>query len=187
MKIVNLEVFRKLPEGTIYSKYTPTVFDGLKIKGETWEYDFLYQELIGNIDANSSEEFNEICEKSQTEDIDLPLDFDCYERDGLFEKNQLFAIYNEKDIEALINRLKKSTNYQKLETKDIKMKKTDAIILSEVFEKIGIQFGVLDCFIMIRSCIKKDGFIEPTNIFFEFEPNGKFIELTIDKSRELED
>lgn len=38
MKIVNLEEFRKYPEGTLYRQmFDDTCFGELYIKGETWE------------------------------------------------------------------------------------------------------------------------------------------------------
>ncbi len=35
--------------------------------------------------------------------ISYPLDFNCVSRDGVFKKEQLFAIYEKEDIEALID------------------------------------------------------------------------------------
>jgi len=108
MKIVNLEEFRKLPAGTVFSKYEPCVFDGLMVKGDTWSHDFLYQDLIGNIEADGSKQYFEKCEQMQA-GFSADLDFDCLERDGLFEKDQLFAVYEPYDLEQLIGRLQKAS------------------------------------------------------------------------------
>lgn len=105
MKIVNLETFRSLPNGTVFSKYEPCYFDGLKIKVDTWDSDFLYQDLIGNIDADSTEDFTEKCDSASEDGNSIPLDFQCSQRDGLFEKNQLFAVYEKDDLIGLIIRL----------------------------------------------------------------------------------
>ena len=104
MKIVNLKTFKSLPKGTVFSKYMPSVFDGLMIKDTSWDVDFLYQDLIGNIDADSSDDFYYMCQAAERGES-LNLDFDTVERDGLFEDNQLFAIYETNDVEGLICRL----------------------------------------------------------------------------------
>ncbi len=107
MKIVNLETFLSLPSGTIYSKYEPCCFDGLMMKGDSLmkTNDFIYQNLIGNIKAPSSEDFCCNCDKmEQGESVEL--DFDFMGRDGLFEEDQLFAIYENNDIKKLIKALK---------------------------------------------------------------------------------
>ena len=104
MKIVDLKTFRAMPEGTLYSKYRPAYCDGLMIKGETWEYDFLYQDLIGNLKAESSEIEAEQYDKAEAGES-VPLDFNVQGRDGLFEKDQLFAVYEKDDLAGLIARL----------------------------------------------------------------------------------
>lgn len=107
MKILNLEEFRKCPSGTLFSKYSPYVFDGLMVKGETLEYDFIYQNLIGNIECHDSGEFGDKLEYAKETGESISLDFDCMGRDGLFEKNQLFAIYEEEDVKQFIKRITK--------------------------------------------------------------------------------
>lgn len=106
MKIINLEEFRKCPIGTVFSKYEPCIFNGLMIKGDTWETDFIYQDLIGNIECIDSGDFGNKLDEALMTGKSLTMDFDCMQRDGLFEKEQLFAIYEEKDVESFINALK---------------------------------------------------------------------------------
>jgi len=114
MKIVNLEVFRSLPDGTVFSKYNPCIIDGLRIKVETWECDFLYQDLVANIDADSTEDFMEKLFLTEEKGAAMRLDFDCSERDGLYETDQLFAIYEKEDVEGLIARLQQALADSKL-------------------------------------------------------------------------
>ena len=104
MKIVNLKEFINLPIGTVFSKYHPICFDGLMIKNNSIleTMDFCYQNLIGNVKADNTDELYENCEKRTM----IELDFDCIERDGLFKEEQLFAIYEKHDIDALITALK---------------------------------------------------------------------------------
>jgi len=99
MRIVNLTEFMKLPKGTVYSKYSPCVFEGLMVKeNNSGEIDWYYQSLIGNLtDYN---EFFEKCHSYKGESIEL--DFDIIGRDAMYDKGQLFAVYEKKDIENFI-------------------------------------------------------------------------------------
>jgi len=115
MKIVNLETFRALPIGTVFSKYRPQIFDNPMVKDRTTEHDFYYQDLVGNIENIGDFDLFDKCDQmEQDEDINMPLDFDTITRDGLYEKEQLFAVYSEEDVEQLILRLQKAlSDYRK--------------------------------------------------------------------------
>ena len=104
MRIVNLKEFRQLPDGTLFCKYEPCNFSNLMVKSETWEFDFLYEDIVANIKHDSSEEFAENCIKME-EGGSIPLEFHVPTRDGMFEGGQLFAIYEKEDICCLIARL----------------------------------------------------------------------------------
>ena len=108
MRIVNLETFRAMPEGTVYSKFEPDMLEGLMIKGETWEHDFIYQDLIGNIDAHNSEDYGAQIDTAIEGKTEVRFDFHCMGRDGLFEDKQLFAVYDKYDVASLIARLKET-------------------------------------------------------------------------------
>lgn len=109
MKIVNKQEFYNLPSGTLYSDYQPCVFNNLKIKYDTLynndniPFDFYYQDLIGNVFANNGCEFVGILDSAIKNKTSFELDFGSMSRDGLFEENDLFAIYETKDIIALEN------------------------------------------------------------------------------------
>lgn len=111
MRIVNKQEFYNLPKGTLYSYFEPNYFSGLKIKWNTLinsdgkPFDFNYEDLIGNILSDNSQEFYDIIEASIEKKTSFKLDFNCMQRDGLFEENQLFAIYEKEDLESLINKL----------------------------------------------------------------------------------
>ena len=108
MRIVDLKTFRSLPEGVVFMKFRPNVFGELSIKGETWEYDFLYADLTKNILCEGYSEKFEILHKAESDQsLSVKLDFDCYSRDGCFEDDQLFAVYEQSDIDGLIGSLKK--------------------------------------------------------------------------------
>lgn len=110
MKVVNLETFIKLPSGTVFSFYESNVFNGLMIKHTTISgiNDFLYLNLIGNINAFDSDEFFDKCKKLEHGD-NCSLDFETLDRDGLFEKDQLFAVYDKADVLGLMRELHAST------------------------------------------------------------------------------
>jgi hypothetical protein len=109
MRIVSKKEFMKLPIGTVWSYYEPCVFRDLNIKVSDlseWETDFLYDGVIGKIDVQSSEDFTNKCELMEKGES-VPMDFEQTSREGLFDDDQLFAIYEKEDVEKLIIRLQK--------------------------------------------------------------------------------
>jgi hypothetical protein len=122
MKIVNLEEFRKLPVGTLFMNYEPCIFGDLCAKGETWECDFLMEDITHEIDANDCGDFSHKLHEAEEKGTSVVMDFDCtsrdgmfdkkqlfavYSRDGMFDKKQLFAVYEKVDIEMLQDKLKR--------------------------------------------------------------------------------
>lgn len=105
MKIVNRETFLALPEGILFAKYEPNVFEDLCIKGETWGNDFLVQQITDAIAYQGSDDFGDRLDESQSTGCSLPMDFNRLGRDGCFDDDQLFAIWERADVEALIARL----------------------------------------------------------------------------------
>lgn len=105
MKIVNREEFLEYPEGTLFSKYEPCIFGDLCIKGDSLTNDFWYQEINSSIKCNDSGEFSDILLSAQETKESIEMDLDIEGRDGLYDENQLFAVWEEKDVKALIDRL----------------------------------------------------------------------------------
>jgi hypothetical protein len=105
MKIVTLEKFRKLPQGTLFMKYQPCVFDNLNAKGETWDGDFLYENVTCEIHCTGDDDFANRLNSAQETDESLLMDFNATDRDGCFDEDQLFAVYDKRDIEMLIGKL----------------------------------------------------------------------------------
>lgn len=106
MKIVNRETFLKMPKNTVFTKYEPCNFGDLMIKGETLYPDFFQQQVL-QVDCNDSVEFIDILEAARKEGKSFNLDLDCEGRDGLFDEDQLFAVFEKADVEMLIGRLKR--------------------------------------------------------------------------------
>ena len=109
MRIVNLEEFRGLPDGTLFMKYEPCNFGGLCVKIETLGSDFLFEAITDEIEASGSDElFDKLFAAEKDSTISLEMDFDATDRDGLYEADQLFAVYEKADLVGLINKLNKS-------------------------------------------------------------------------------
>lgn len=114
MKIVDRKTFLSMPPETVYAKYTPSVFDGLNIKGDTIyglngeAIDWFYQSIGADaIDAHDSAAWGALLDESQEEGKSLVMDFECQGRDGCFDDDQLFAVFEKADVVALIERLKR--------------------------------------------------------------------------------
>lgn len=110
MKIVDRKTFLSLPAGTLFSTYQPCVFGDLRIKGDSiGEIDFFYQPITDAIACNDSSEFAEKLDAAQASGASLSMDFDCQGRDGMFDADQLFAVWEPADVAALIARLGRCT------------------------------------------------------------------------------
>jgi hypothetical protein len=110
MKIIKRKEFINMPCGTVFSYYKPCMFNELMIKASdssSWGNDFLYDDIIGPIEADSSDDFLDKCENMEN-GVSLPVDFENTKREGLFDDKQLFAVYEKEDVKKLIERLEKT-------------------------------------------------------------------------------
>lgn len=110
MRIVGLKEFLALPNGTVYAKYAPQYFSEWGVKTETLnDVDFCFTSLDHDMDCEGSDDLVGILQRLENDPTDsYPLSFDVGARDGCFERNQLFAIWDEADIDALIARLQEA-------------------------------------------------------------------------------
>lgn len=106
MRIVNRKTFLQLPAGTVFSKYSPCIFGDLSIKGDTVSNDFLVQDIVGSIDSETDSGYYDKINASEKDGVSLKMDFDVMGRDGLFDDDQLFAIWERDDVIGLRDRLK---------------------------------------------------------------------------------
>jgi hypothetical protein len=105
MRIVNRNEFLKLPKGTVYSKYRSLgMFNGLYIKGDTWTNDWIYQDLLEEVECNNDSEFADIMLAAE-DGAEFTFDLNCGSRDGAFDDSDMFAIYDLRDLTPLINKL----------------------------------------------------------------------------------
>jgi len=106
MRIVDLDTFRALPNGTLFMKYEPCCFGNLGVKVETLNGDFLFESITDGIDASGSDEmFDKLFAAEKDSTLSLKMDFNATDRDGLFEADQLFAVYEKEDVVGLIDKL----------------------------------------------------------------------------------
>jgi hypothetical protein len=98
-----------MPAGVVFSRYTPYFFDSLEIKGETWGNDFLTIQVVSAFKINDINKYADILDFAQETGKSIELDFnDNYFRDGLFEQNQMFAVWENSDIDNLIDCLQRA-------------------------------------------------------------------------------
>lgn len=111
MKIVDFFHFAYLPAGTLFSKYRPCCFESLCIKGETIfrgpgdPIDFFYQSINDSIDCNSSGDFIDKLVEAEEKGISLDMDFLTESRDGMFDYEQLYAVWETDDMRDFVDRL----------------------------------------------------------------------------------
>jgi hypothetical protein len=109
MRILNKKDFLKLPEQTLFSYYAPGNFRELNIKLDTVrENDFLDDSIIGAVDAVSTGDLFDKLDVMSELGGSAPMDFEQTDREGLYENEQLYAVYEKEDVEKLIARLQKT-------------------------------------------------------------------------------
>lgn len=106
MRIVDRKTFLSMPNGTVYCKFDPAIFRDMAVKegviGES--SDFLYQDLTPaqfEGDRGSEDHFDTLL-AMQESGKSAALEFNCTSRDGLFDADQLFAVFERQDVERLI-------------------------------------------------------------------------------------
>ena len=81
----------------------------IKVESIIWDggSDFWYV-AMDDIDADSSSQRWALLDAAEKDGSDLKMDFVTESRDGLFEDDQLFAVFSEADTRGLIRRLKQA-------------------------------------------------------------------------------
>ena len=102
MKLYNRTDFLKLPEGTIFCKGKPYYFEDLSVKGESLPNDFIYLGLQW-IDSNGEDDCAKL-DDMLYEGESCPLQT-AYGRDGCFNDEDIFLVYEDKDIENIMSHL----------------------------------------------------------------------------------
>lgn len=110
MRIVDRKTFLGMPVGTVFSKYDPSIIrepmvklDTLEARGEV--IDFYYSSLTDEVDCSGSIERDGIMDLAVIEGARFALHFNTQCRDGLYDADQLFAVWERADVTGLIARL----------------------------------------------------------------------------------
>lgn len=113
MKIIDRKTFLAMPAETLYAKYEPCIFHGMMIKGDTIigfdgePIDWFYQQLVDALKSSDCGEWGALLDESQSTGKSIPMNFEMQSRDGCFEDDQLFAVFEPQDVHALITRLQR--------------------------------------------------------------------------------
>ena len=98
-KIINRTDFLKMPANTIYREYKPCIMGDLEIKGDSLENDFWVQRL----DDTNTDDVEEMIKMLDSGVVEF--DLECESRDAMFNDDQLYLVYERKDVEQLFNRI----------------------------------------------------------------------------------
>lgn len=107
MKIVNRKDFLNTPKGTLWSYYEPSVFRDLNVKTSdkhSMDFDFVYFGLIGEFNAPNTETYFDICRQME-QGKSVPISLEETQREGLFDEDQLFLVYENDDIKKMVDML----------------------------------------------------------------------------------
>lgn len=109
MKILSRKDFLKTPRGTLYSYYDPCSFSDLSVKtsdSTDYENDFVYFSLIGEFKVPTGKHFLDVCQELE-DGKSIPLSLEETRREGLFNDEQLFLVYERSDIAKMVKVLSK--------------------------------------------------------------------------------
>lgn len=99
MRIIGLDEFLSLPSGTVFAKYRPQIFGELCVKGNSINEssDFFYRPLWEPYAQNSGE-LCDVLSAAEDRGEEVEIDTNCWQRDGLFEYGQLFAVFSREEV-----------------------------------------------------------------------------------------
>lgn len=103
MRIVKRDEFLKLPAGTIFAKGQPMYFESLSVKGDSLPNDFIYRQLVwfeSHGDTKDEYDQGRRYDAMVENGASFPIN-DAYGRDGCFDDDDLFLVYEEADLAVL--------------------------------------------------------------------------------------
>jgi len=114
MRLVKRQELMTLPPGTLFAElFEPWSFGQLAIKGETWidgdkNFDFL-EIGLGAVASDSTEQYCErLGEMLADSTVSYPAESD-YGREGLYDDNIVYLVYEPADVDHLIGLLRGET------------------------------------------------------------------------------
>lgn len=118
MKLLDRKEFLQIENPVVFMEYTHLGnFGNLKIRNDVIinstgkAIDFYYEDLcsslviLNNKEIICSEDFLDIWDNIIKNRLNFRLDFNCEERDGLFEENAQYIVFDDIDIKQIIDKL----------------------------------------------------------------------------------
>lgn len=107
MKIINRTEFLKLPPYTLYCKCDEYGnANAIEVKYDNCgTNDWVCQELTNIESHDCGERSDRLSQMIDSDKVSYPLEMDCAGRDGLYDDDQLFLIYEQADVKKLISHL----------------------------------------------------------------------------------
>lgn len=104
MKILRREAFLELPSGVLFAKGKPWYFETPHVKGDTIYHngkaiDFIHRDLV-SISSHDSGEWSDRLDEMVEKGVSYPINED-YGRDGCFDNDDLFLVYEDVDLVEL--------------------------------------------------------------------------------------
>lgn len=103
MRIVSRKDLMALPAGTVYSPFHGNVGECLYAFGGVFGSDFTMCSLLDDFNEERSEDRSEVLERmARGEDVPLVFGEDtCWQRDGMFDDKQQYAVWSKADLLGL--------------------------------------------------------------------------------------
>jgi hypothetical protein len=106
MRIVNRNIFLSMPKGTIYAKIPEQwIIEDICVKYETTDYNDWYYMSFNWVDADNSNEAVDRLEDMINNGTSYPVQ-NSIVRDGLFENDAHFLIYEQEDVKFITSKMK---------------------------------------------------------------------------------
>jgi len=106
MKIVDRKTFMQLPTGTMFQKYTPEICEELCIKDSNLlDIDFWYYCIDGihAVDGDDDVQVSDMLYQAERDGQSFNSDLRVVSRDGCFDQDQLFLIWEPADVAKLVD------------------------------------------------------------------------------------
>lgn len=108
MRILNRKEFFEMDGEVVFAKFRPQICESLGIKVGHMGQDFVFQDLdpCGAIDSEGDTDlFDKLIAMEDDHSVREDVDFYQYQRDGCFDQDQLFMVFDRSDVRKLIIRL----------------------------------------------------------------------------------
>lgn len=114
MKLMHKKDMLKLNHEVVFHNYTGAFPEDLNIFCDPCgESDFIYQPLIGAFHSSGSNHDMDMINLAEANDkYEIPVDYECASRDGMFEDDDRYYVLSKGDLKKLIDRL--TTAYEQM-------------------------------------------------------------------------